>query len=99
MVRLLMHLRVTPDRKTLETWLGDQMGNLAAWVSFWPFFIVLVEKCLGPRGAQATSRAVQALYDEIVEEVIISIIIKFSDTGILQILKTMQTAVYLIGCI
>lgn len=73
MVRLLIHLRVTPDRKMVEAWLGEHIGNLAAWVSFWPFFIVMVEKCLGPRGAQATSRAVQALYDEIVDEVIIII--------------------------
>ena len=70
-VRLLTHLRVNPDRKTVEAWLGDQMGSLAAWVSFWPFFILTVEKCLAPRGAQATSRAVQALYEEIVDEVII----------------------------
>ena len=53
-------------------WLGDNMGSLVAWISFWPFFIVTVEKCLGPRGAQATSRAVQALYDEVVDEVIIN---------------------------
>ena len=69
MVRLLIHLRVTPDRKAVEAWLGDHMGNLAAWISFWPFFIVTVQKCLGPRGAQATSRAVQALHEEIVDEV------------------------------
>ena len=69
-IRLLIHLRATPDRKMVEMWLGEQCGSLAAWMSFWPFLIVIVEKCLGPRGAQATSRAVQSLYEEIVDEVI-----------------------------
>ena len=53
----------------MEVWLGDQVGSLTAWVNFWPFFIVIVDKCLAPRGAQATSRGVQALYDEVVDEV------------------------------
>ena len=69
-IRLLIHLRATPDRKMVEMWLGEQCGSLAAWMSFWPFLIVIVEKCLAPRGAQATSRAVQSLYEEIVDEVI-----------------------------
>ena len=68
-IRLLTHLRANPDRKTVEGWLGEHVGSLAAWISFWPFFIAIVEKCLGPRGLQATSRAVQALYDEIADEV------------------------------
>ena len=68
-IRLLTHLRVTPDRKTVEVWLGEQCGSLAAWISFWPFLIIIVEKCLSPRGAQATSRAVQSLYEEVVDEV------------------------------
>ena len=69
-IQLLVHLRVPNDRKIVKAWLGDHMGSLEAWISFWTFFMVTVEKCLAPRVTQATSRAVQALYDEIVDEVI-----------------------------
>ena len=58
-------MRVNPDQKTIEAWLGNHEGN---WISFWPFFTVIVEKCLLTRTSQ-TSRAVQALYTEIVDEV------------------------------
>ena len=70
-ILLFIHLRAIPDRKMVEMWLGEHSGSLATWMSFWPFLIVIVEKCLGPRGSQATSRAVQSLYEEIVDEVII----------------------------
>ena len=69
MIRLLIHLWVTPDQKMVEGWLKDHMGSQSARISFWQFFVITVEKCLGPRGSQATSRAVQALYDEIVDKV------------------------------
>ena len=68
-IRLLTHLRVTPDRKEVEVWLGNKIGSLIAWVDFWPFFILIVDNCLAPRGAQATNRGVQVLYDEVVNEV------------------------------
>ena len=65
-MRLLKHIKVTPDLQTVEAWLGNQTGN---WISFWPFFTVTVEKCLATRTSQVMSRAVQALYIEIVDEV------------------------------
>ena len=70
-IRLLTHLRVTPDRKTVEVWLNDHTGSSSASISFWPFFIVAVDKCLAPRGVQATNKAVHALYEEIVDEVML----------------------------
>ena len=65
-MRLLKHIKFTADLKTVEAWLGNQTGN---WISFWPFFTVTVEKCLAARTSQVMSRAVQALYIEIVDEV------------------------------
>ena len=53
-------------------WLGNQTGSSAPWINFWPFFTVTVEKCLATRGAQITSTAVKALYDEIADEVKLS---------------------------
>ena len=65
-MRLLKHIKVTPELQTVEAWLGDQIGNC---ISFWPFFTVTVEKCLAARTSQVMNRAVKALYIEIVDEV------------------------------
>ena len=63
---LLRYTKGTPDQKTVEAWLSNQTEN---WISFWQFFTVAVQKCLSTRTAQVVSRAVKALYIEIVDEV------------------------------
>ena len=71
-MHLLKHIEVTYDRKTVEAWLSNQTGNSTVWISFWSFLTVTVGKCLATRTDQLISRAVQAFYDEIVDEVRIS---------------------------
>ena len=53
----------------IEGLLNDQTTNSTS-IEFWPFFLLTVEKCLVPRTTLVTCKAIQALYDEIVNEVI-----------------------------
>ena len=68
MILLMRNLGVTPDRKAVGIWLANQMGS-SVLISFWPYFTVIVEKCLATSGAKIISTAVKALHDEIVDEV------------------------------
>lgn len=63
---------VTTDRETVKMWVNDQMVDSSAWISFWPYLMVTVEKCLAPQETltHTTVRSIMAVYDEIVDEVI-----------------------------
>ena len=39
------------------------------------YFAVASEKCLGPRGGQAATKAIQQLYEEVIDEVIVYIFV------------------------
>ena len=67
---LLTHLRVNFDKQNITKWFSDYVSDPSSWIDWWTFFAVASEKCLGPRGGQATTKAIQQLYEEVVEEVI-----------------------------
>ena len=65
-------MKLSIDRKTVETWFTDETGRSTDWVEFWSFLTLTVDKCLESRGtAEAASRGVQWLYNEIYKEVMV----------------------------
>ena len=57
------------EQQIVKDWLNDQMTNLTAWIDFWPFLKLTVENCFVPRATLVTTRTIQALYDQICDEV------------------------------
>jgi len=66
---LLTLLRVNYDKQNVTQWFLDYVNDRSSWIDFWTFFAVAVEKCLAPRGGQASVKAIQQLYEEVVDEV------------------------------
>ena len=59
------------ERQIVKEWLTDQMTNSTVWIDFWPFLKLIVENCFVSKANLITTRSVQALYDQICNEVII----------------------------
>ena len=51
------------------------VSDPSSWIDWWMFFAVASEKCLGPRGGQATTKAIQQLSEEAIEEVLVYIFV------------------------